>query len=143
MYRYLAAETLKQIARPETSPMFEQYYPILLIFALAAIVVIAITVLTTIIGPKKKTAGKYKAFECGSDSIGDTRQRFSVKFYVVAIIFILFDIETVFLYPWAVLYKDFSAMGLALLMFVEMLLFVAVLGVGLLYVWRRGALEWD
>jgi NADH-quinone oxidoreductase subunit A len=123
--------------------MFEQYYPIFLIFLIAGVVVTSITILTTIIGPTKVNRQKYLPFECGSDQIGDTRSRFSVKFYVIAIIFIIFDIETVFLYPWAVLYKDFSAAGLAGLMFTELALFMAVLGIGLAYVWRKGALEWE
>jgi NADH-quinone oxidoreductase subunit A len=123
--------------------MFEQYYPIFLMFLVAGVVVTSITVLTTIIGPTKANRQKYLPFECGSESIGDTRTRFSVKFYVVAIIFIIFDIETVFLYPWAVLYQDFSAAGMAGLMLTEMLLFMAILGIGLAYVWRKGALEWE
>ena len=123
--------------------MFEQYYPILLVFLLTGAIGALLVFLSVFIGPRKKTKKKHTPFECGSDPIGDARHRFSVKFYVVAIIFILFDIETVFLYPWAVLYKEFSAAGLALMMFVEMLLFVGVLVVGLVYVWKRGALEWD
>ncbi|PJB34705.1 MAG: NADH-quinone oxidoreductase subunit A [Deltaproteobacteria bacterium CG_4_9_14_3_um_filter_63_12] len=123
--------------------MYEQYYPIALVFGFAGALVTFIVLLSTFVGPTKVNRGKYKTFECGSDPVHDVRQRFSVKFYVVAIIFILFDIETVFLYPWAVLYKEFSMAGLAAMMFVEMLLFLLVLGVGLVYVWKRGALEWD
>lgn len=123
--------------------MFEQYYPILILFGLIGIIVSVIVFLSTVIGPRKETRAKYEPFEAGSKPVGDARSRFSVKFYMVAIIFIIFDIETVFLYPWAVLYADFSAAGMAGLMFVEMALFVAVLGVGLVYVWRKGALEWD
>lgn len=123
--------------------MFEQYYPIAIIFAVVGVVVTGIMVATSLVGPKRANRSKYDAFECGSDSVGDTRSRFSIKFYVVAIIFILFDIETVFLYPWAVLYKEFTAAGFAALMFVEMLIFMAILGVGLIFVWKKGALEWE
>jgi NADH-quinone oxidoreductase subunit A len=123
--------------------MFEQYYPIFLMFLIAGVVVTSITVLTSIIGPTKANRQKYLPFECGSETIGDTRSRFSVKFYVVAIIFIIFDIETVFLYPWAVLYRDFAGVGLAGLMLAELLVFMGILGVGFAYVWRKGALEWE
>ena len=123
--------------------MFEQYYPILLVFLLTAGIVVVTVLLATFTGPRKKTNFKEEPFECASDPVGDTRQRFSIKFYVVAILFILFDIEVVFLYPWAVLYKDFSMAGLAGLMIAEMLVFLAILGIGLAYVWKRGALEWD
>jgi len=123
--------------------VFEQYYPILIIFLLVGGICSAIVAITTFVGPKKANRHKYKPFECGSDEIGDTRSRFSIKFYVVAIIFIIFDIETIFLYPWATLYKEFTMAGLGGLMFAEMALFVTILGVGLAYVWKKGALEWD
>ena len=123
--------------------MLEQYLPIVLIFALAGVVETVIVILSTYIGPTKKTPTKYQPFEAGSAPVGTTRSRFSVKFYVVAIIFILFDIETVFLYPWAVLFGDFQASGMAALMLAEMFAFIAVLAIGLVYVWKKGALEWD
>ena len=123
--------------------MLEQYYPLTIMILFAGAIVGLILVLTTFLGPKKINREKYQPFECGSKPIGDTRTRFSVRFYVVAIIFILFDIETVFLYPWAVLYKEFSLAGFAGLMFTEMLAFAVVLAVGLAYVWKKGALEWD
>lgn len=123
--------------------MFEQYYPLFLVFMLAGGLVALITALSTFVGPKKKNRNKYKAFECGSEQVSDTRGRFSIKFYVVAIIFIIFDIETVFLYPWAVLYRASEVPGWAALMFVEMLVFIVILGVGLAYAWRKGALEWE
>lgn len=93
---------------------------------------------TSLIGPKKKFADKMEPFECGESPIVSSKQRFSVKFYLVALFFVIFDIETVFVYPWAVLFKDLGMFG-----FVEMFIFLSILAVGLIYVWRRGALEWD
>lgn len=92
-----------------------------------------------VLSPKKVKAGaKSEPYECGVPLVGETRQRFSVKFYLVAIMFILFDIETVFLIPWATLYRKLGVFGL-----VEVGIFFAVLGGGLVYLWKRGGLEWD
>jgi NADH-quinone oxidoreductase subunit A len=98
------------------------------------------------IGPKKVTPEKLKPFECGSEPIGTPRGRYSVRFYQVAILFLVFDIEAAFMYPWALLYKHLSVGptgGISMLGFVEMLLFVAILVVALGYVWRKKAIGWD
>lgn len=108
------------------------------LFLLAMIVAGAMLALATFIGPKRPTREKMAPFECGNESMGTTRQRFSVRFYLVALLFIVFDVEVVFLYPWAVLYRELGWFGL-----MEMLVFMAILGVGLAYVWRKGALEWE
>jgi NADH-quinone oxidoreductase subunit A len=115
-----------------------EYIAILLMLALAAATSIGILVATTIIGPKKSFPEKMEPFECGERQLVSPRLRFSVKFYLVALFFVIFDIEAVFLYPWAVLFKDLGMFG-----FVEMMIFIAVLAVGLIYVWKRGALEWE
>ena len=109
------------------------------IFA-AAIVGIGgfIILLSHVMGPRKKKPGKLDPYECGVQILSSTRERFSVHFYLVAILFILFDIETVFMVPYAVLYKKLGVAGL-----VEVGLFIAVLVYGLGYLWKRGALEWD
>jgi NADH-quinone oxidoreductase subunit A len=91
------------------------------------------------LGPKHVTAEKASPFECGMEPIGSPRARFSVKFYHVAILFLVFDVESAFMYPWAVWYRARATM----LGFVEMLLFVAVLVVALTYVWRKKAIGWD
>ena len=106
----------------------------------ALVVGLGVTIigLSRLLGPRKIKASKLDAYECGVPTVGGTRERFSVHFYLVAILFILFDIETVFMIPYAVLYQSLGLGGL-----IEMGIFVAVLGYGLLYVWRRGALEWD
>jgi NADH-quinone oxidoreductase subunit A len=94
--------------------------------------------LAMVLGPKNPSPIKGQPFECGSPAIGSARERFSVKYYVTAILFLVFDIESVFIYPWAVLFRKLGWFG-----FVEMLVFVAFIVVGLIYVLRKGALEWD
>ena len=91
-----------------------------------------------LLGTRRKTAVKQSPYESGMPVLGDARERFSVKFYLVAMLFILFDIETVFLIPWAVLYKRLGVPGL-----IEIGIFFVVLGFGLAYLWKRGGLEWD
>ncbi|GAB4510668.1 MAG: NADH-quinone oxidoreductase subunit A [Haliangiales bacterium] len=102
--------------------------------------------LAVAIGPKHLTPEKLQPFECGSEPIGSPRGRYSVKFYQVAILFLVFDIETAFMYPWAVMYKSLSTGaqgGVSAFGFVEMMLFVTVLVVALTYVWRKKAIGWD
>ena len=98
------------------------------------------------VGPKRVTPTKLEPFECGSIPIGSPRGRYSVKFYQVAILFLVFDIESAFMYPWALMYRDLSVKvggGVSVFGFVEMLMFVAVLAVALAYVWRKKAIGWD
>jgi len=102
--------------------------------------------LAVAVGPKATSPEKLKPFECGSEPIGTPRGRYSVKFYQVAILFLVFDIEAAFMYPWALLYRHLSItpLGVASIFgFVEMLLFVAILVVALAYVWRKKAIGWD
>lgn len=94
-----------------------------------------------LLGTRQKTPVKQLPYESGMPVLGDARERFSVKFYLVAMLFILFDIETVFMVPWAVAFQQMAADRLFLL--VEMLVFVFILAIGYLYVWKRGALQWD
>jgi NADH-quinone oxidoreductase subunit A len=115
-----------------------EYIPVLIMLLLAAATSIGMIVATTLIGPKKKFAEKMEPFECGESPIVSPKLRFSVKFYLIALFFVIFDIEAVFLYPWAVLFKELGVFG-----FVEMMIFLTILGVGLIYVWKRGALEWE
>lgn len=90
------------------------------------------------LGPKASSTVKEEPWECGTVSIGSVRHRFSVRFYIVALLFVVFDIEAVFLFPWAVLYRELGWFG-----FFEMAVFVLVLTIGLAYVWKKGALEWE
>ena len=114
------------------------YIPILM-FLLVAVGFAAGTIgLSSIIVPRRRTARKMSAYECGVDPVGDARERVSVKFYLVAVLFILFDIEAVFLYPWAVTFRQLGLYAL-----IEMILFIVILLVGYLYLIRKRALEWD
>ena len=109
-----------------------------LMLGVAAIVAFAVFGLTTALGPKNMTPEKAIPYEAGSETTGARHIRLSIKFYLTAILFVVFDIEAVFLYPWASLFEELGMQG-----FVEMLLFLLVLGVTLAYAWRKGALEWE
>lgn len=119
------------------------YIPILMLFGLAALLGGIILGLSHLLSPKKMTPEKGLPYECGINPLGSTRHPFSVKFYLVAMLFILFDVEVVFLYPWAVLYKDFVKAGLGPFVFIEMLIFLGILAVGLAYVYGKRALKWE
>ena len=118
------------------------YLPILVLLLLAGVLCIAISFVATNLGPRRITIAKENSFECGSPSTGEAHGRHSVKFYLVALLFIVFDVESVFIYPWAALLRDFQAAGLGWFAYAEMLSFMATLALGLIYVWRKGALEW-
>lgn len=118
--------------------MLDNYLPVLVIVAISAVVGLAIIILSTVLSPKDASRVKRMPYECGMDPIGDARRRFSVRFFLIGMLFIVFDIELIFFFPWATIYDDLRMFG-----FVEMLIFVLVLLVGLGYVWRKGALEWE
>lgn len=121
---------------------YEQYVPIVITILLACGMMGAVLIINSFLGPRQKKGVHEEPFECGSPPIGTARRRFSVNFYLVAIFFIVFDIEAVFMYPWAVLYRSFLAdPAFALTALVEMFVFIGVLAVGLVYVWKRGALK--
>src|SRR5215831_16163683 len=122
------------------------YSPILVSILFAVGFGLVFLALAMFFGPEHETAEKLAPFECGSEPVGSPRVRFSVKFYQVAILFLVFDVEAAFLYPWAVQYRELSTSAsgsVALLGFVEMLVFLAVLVVALIYVWRKKAVGWD
>jgi NADH-quinone oxidoreductase subunit A len=114
------------------------YLPIIILSVLALVVSGVIMLLSSIAGRPRRSQTETSPYECGVPVIGNARERFSIKFYLIGVLFILFDIEIVFFYPWAVTFDQ-----LGLLALVEMLLFIAVLLVGYAYVWKKGALEWD
>jgi NADH-quinone oxidoreductase subunit A len=116
---------------------FASYLPLLLHFMIAFAVAGAIVTLSWLIGQRKPTRAKMSPYECGVPPVGDARERFSVKFYLVAMLFILFDVEAVFLYPWAIILRELKMFG-----FLEMLVYVAIVLVGLFYVWKKGVLDW-
>ncbi|AEI66174.1 NADH-quinone oxidoreductase subunit A [Corallococcus macrosporus] len=114
------------------------YLPLAVVLLLAGGMAMLIPQITTRLGPRRPSAIKSTSFEAGSESSGPARQRFAVKFYVVALLFIVFDVEAVFLYPWAVNFQALAWFG-----YVEMLVFAATLVVGLIYIWKKGALDWE
>jgi NADH-quinone oxidoreductase subunit A len=114
------------------------YFPVLVLVLFAAAFAVGTVIFSYIIGPRRYDKIKMAPYECGVDPVGDAHQRFPVKFYIFAVLFILFDIETVFIYPWAVIFRDLGLFGL-----VEMGFFIIILFLGLIYVWKKGALEWE
>jgi len=118
--------------------MLESYLPILVLIGIALAFAVGSTVMSGIVGQKKPSVVKLAPYECGMPPVGTARERFSVKFYIVAMLFILFDIEAVFLYPWAVMFKRLGVFG-----FAEMGVFILILLFGYVYVWKKGALEWE
>jgi NADH-quinone oxidoreductase subunit A len=118
--------------------MLIDYLPILLFVVAAALFAGGSILLSSLAGPRRPLPAKVEPYECGIVPVGLARDRFSIKFYLVAMLFIIFDIEIVFLYPWAVIYRELGWFG-----FFEMGGFLLVLALGLAYVWRKGGLEWD
>jgi len=125
----------------------KNYIPVLLVFAIAIVVAVAILVLSRVAGRNRPTREKLMPYECGVEPVGTARERRSVQFYLVAMVFLLFDIEAVFLVPWATVFRGVlqsDAYGQFKYVFYgEMMVFMVVLFVGLIYVWRKGILEWN
>jgi NADH-quinone oxidoreductase subunit A len=113
------------------------YIPIVIMLAVVTAFGVLVVTLSWLVGKRQDSSEKLMAYECGNVPQGDARGRFPIKFYLIAMLFIIFDIEAVFLYPWAVVYKQLKIFGL-----VEMVVFIAILLIGFLYVWKKGALEW-
>jgi|SRR6516162_4779308 NADH-quinone oxidoreductase subunit A len=118
--------------------MLQSYLPILIQGVLAAVVGAAILGVSKLVGVKRPTREKLSPYECGIAPVGDARERFSISFYLVGMLFILFDVEGVFFYPWAVVYRSLKWFG-----FAEMFLFIAILMAGYFYLWKKGALDWS
>jgi NADH-quinone oxidoreductase subunit A len=121
----------------------KDYLPILLMFIVAVGFAAGNVLLSQLVGQRKSTRTKLMPYECGKDPVGSARERFSVKFYLIAMIFILFDIEVIFLVPWAVVFRDMIGKGMGTLVYVEMMLFVVLLLVGYIYVVKKGAFDWS
>ena len=122
---------------------FARYLPLLMQIAVAGVLAIAMVLLSYFIGQHKFNSSKMSPYECGMDPVGDARQRFTVKFYLVAMLFILFDVEAVFMYPWAIVSKFLKSEGLGMFWFSEMLVYILILLAGLWYVWKKGVLDWN
>jgi NADH-quinone oxidoreductase subunit A len=121
--------------------VLQPYIPILLLLVFVVANAVLILGLSHVLQTYRPTQVKAAAYESGMPGLGDARERFSVKFYLVAMLFIVFDIETVFMIPWAVAFQQMREIGGILLL--EMLTFVVILAVGYIYLWKRGALQWD
>lgn len=115
----------------------EVYFPVLVQIVIAIAIAAGLIGVSFLLGKKVKDKVKESPYECGIAPTGSARDRFSVKFYLVAIVFILFDIEAVFLYPWAVVYRQLKLFG-----FFEMLVFIVLVLAGFFYIWKKGALDW-
>jgi NADH-quinone oxidoreductase subunit A len=121
--------------------MLQPYVPLLILIAFVVANAVLILGLSHVLSAYRRTPTKLAPYESGVPVLGDARERFSIKFYLVAMLFIIFDIETVFMIPWAVAFRQLAELGGLLI--VEMFIFILVLGVGYVYIWKRGALEWD
>jgi NADH-quinone oxidoreductase subunit A len=119
------------------------FLPMAFMFVVALGFVVTTMVATHQLGPKKKSKIKSEIFECGIESQGNARLPFSIKYFLVAILFVLFDVEVIFMYPWAVNFKAFVDQGMGLTMFAEMLTFVGFMLVGFYYIIKKGALNWE
>lgn len=134
----LAAQTAPTLPAVEPPSLTYTYGPIFGTIGFAMIVAGAVYALATFLGPKNPTPEKLMPYESGSESTGARHVKLSVKFYLTALLFVVFDIEAVFLYPWSVLYQSLGWTGL-----LEMLVFLGMLTIGLVYCWKKGALEWE
>lgn len=123
--------------------MTDTYLPVLVAIIIGVLFSLLFVFLSKTFGPQRPSPTKNSIYECGMVPLGNTKQRFSVKFFLVAVLFLLFDLEAVFLFPWAVVYKGLVADGFALLAFTEMAVFLGVLLLGWYYCLSRGAFQWD
>ena len=121
--------------------MLQPYLPVLLVVAFVVANAVLMLAVSLIFSSYRRTPTKIAPYESGMPVLGDARERFSVKFYLVAMLFIVFDIETVFMIPWAVAFRQLSDM--AGLLIIEMFVFIVILAVGYVYIWKRGAFQWD
>jgi len=118
--------------------LLESYLPLVIFMAVSGFIAIALVVAPFILAFKAPDPEKLAAYECGFNAFDDARMKFDVRFYLVSLLFIIFDLEVAFLFPWAVAFKDVGALG-----FWSMMGFLAVLTIGFVYEWKKGALEWD
>lgn len=119
-------------------PFSDPYFSVILLMVIALAMAVGFVFLSQALGPNRYDPVKYSVYECGVDPLMPAQVRVPVKFYLIALLFILFDIESAFIYPWAVLFRDLGLFG-----FIEMAVFVFILLAGLIYAWKKGALEWQ
>ena len=118
--------------------ILQNYLPLVVFIGVASLIGLALLIAPFLVAFQQPDPEKLSAYECGFNAFDDARMKFDVRFYLVAILFIIFDLEVAFLFPWAVAFKDLGAFG-----FWSMIVFLAVLAVGFIYEWRKGALEWE
>lgn len=118
--------------------LLSEYLPIVIFMGLAAVLGLALIVAALVVAPAKPDAEKLSAYECGFNAFDDARMKFDVRFYLVAILFIIFDLEVAFLFPWSITLGQIGLLG-----FWSMMVFLGVLTVGFIYEWKKGALEWE
>ena len=118
--------------------MLAEYLPTLLFLIVATGIGVALLIVGSVLGPKRPTAEKLSPYECGFEPFEDARMQFDVRYYLIAILFIVFDLEIAFIFPWALVFRDLGVFGL-----IEMGVFLALLVIGFVYVWKKGALEWE
>ncbi len=118
--------------------VLSEYLPVLLFLVVATVVGVALIVIGNLLGPRRPDAEKAAAYECGFEAFEDTRMRFDVRYYLLAILFIVFDLEIAFVFPWATVFSQLGLLGL-----LEMAFFLGMLAIGFVYVWKKGALEWE
>ena len=122
---------------------FARYLPLLIQICIVGLIACGMVALSYFVGQHKYNKPKMSPYECGMQPVGDARTRFTVKFYLVAMLFILFDVEAVFLYPWAIVGKSLKSDGLGMFWFWEMLVYIGIVLVGLWYVWKKGVIDWN
>jgi len=122
---------------------FARYLPLLIQVCVVGLIAVGMVVLSYFLGQHKYNKAKMSPYECGMEPVGNAKQRLTVKFYLVAMLFILFDVEAIFLYPWAVIGKSLKADGLGMFWFWEMLVYIGIVLAGLWYVWHKGVLDWN
>ena len=123
---------------PTVSYVLQEYLPIAIFFGIAFVLSLLIMTLPQVLSSKKYNRAKLESYECGFEGVGDARNKFNVRFYLVAILFIIFDLEVTFLIPWAITLGKIGLVG-----FCSMMFFLFVLTVGFIYEWKKGALEWE
>jgi NADH-quinone oxidoreductase subunit A len=126
------------VKQPRDLTMLEQYFPILLFIGFGIVLGLVMLGVGRLVSPNRPDPEKLSPYECGFEAFEDARMKFDVRYYLVAILFILFDLEIAFLFPWAVVLKDIGFFG-----FAAMMVFLAILVVGFIYEWKKGALEWE
>ena len=118
--------------------MLAEYFPILLFLAVSTVMGVALITIGSLLGPRRPDAEKLSPYECGFEAFEDARMKFDVRYYLVAILFIIFDLEIAFLFPWAVAFDSLGGVAL-----IAMAIFLGILTVGFIYEWKKGALEWE